>query len=134
MRAGHEVRRACVCHDACVLPTVLIVDDHPGFRASSRALLESEGFQVVGEAADGESALVAVRGLHPDVVLLDVQLPGLDGFEVAERIAEAPNPPAVVLISSRSAVSYGPRLARAAAGFLTKADLSGESLARLLAG
>jgi two-component system response regulator EvgA len=114
---------------------VLIVDDHPAFRESSRALLESEGFAVVGEAADGESALKAVQRLHPDVVLLDVQLPGLDGFEVAERIAAVAGPPAVVLVSSRSAASYGPRLARAAAvGFIAKVDLSGESLSRLLAG
>ena len=135
MRGGHEVGRSGVCHDDPVSPTVLIVDDHPGFRASSRALLESEGLQVVGEAADGGSALEAVGRLHPDVVLLDVQLPDLDGIEVAERIAASTHPPAVVLISSRSAASYGPRLAGAAAvGFLAKADLSGESLARLLAG
>lgn len=127
--------RSGVCHDASVSPTLLIVDDHPGFRASSHALLDSEGFQVVGEAADGESALEAVRRLHPDVVLLDVQLPDVDGIEVAERIAASADPPVVVLISSRSAASYGPRLAGAAAvGFLAKADLSGESLARLLAG
>lgn len=114
---------------------MLIVDDHAGFRASSRALLESEGFDVVGDASDGESALEAVQRLRPQVVLLDVQLPDLDGIQVAERIAESPDPPAVVLISSRSAAAYGPRLAHAAAiGFLAKADLSGESLARLLTG
>jgi two-component system nitrate/nitrite response regulator NarL len=114
---------------------VLIVDDHAGFRSSSRALLESEGYEVIGEAGDGASALVALEGLHPDVVLLDVQLPDVDGFAVAERIAASPNPAAVVLISSHSASAFGPRIAGAAAlGFLSKAELSGDSLTRLLAG
>lgn len=114
---------------------MLIVDDHAAFRESSRALLESEGFSVVGEAADGGTALAQVLSLRPDVVLLDIQLPDVDGFEVAERIADVAGSPAVVLVSSRSAASYGPRLARAAAvGFIAKVDLSGESLSRLLAG
>ncbi len=63
--------------------TVLIVDDHPSFRATARLLLESEGFEVVGEAADGTAGLLAARELEPDLVLLDVQLPDIDGFEVA---------------------------------------------------
>src|SRR5204863_8605691 len=75
-------------------PTVLIVDDHPAFRSLARALLESEGFAVVGEAGDGEDALVAVDALRPAVVLLDVQLSGLEGFEVAERLAEIRDTPA----------------------------------------
>ena len=65
--------------------SVLIVDDHPSFRATARVLLESEGFDVVGEAEDGSSALEAVAALHPQIVLLDVQLPDLDGFEVAAQ-------------------------------------------------
>ena len=77
-------------------PTVLIVDDHPAFRSLARALLESEGFAVVGEAEDGEAAIAAVAALRPAVVLLDVQLPGLDGFEVAERLAAQADAPAVV--------------------------------------
>ena len=93
---------------------VLIVDDHDGFRASARALLEAEGFAVVGEAADGIGALAAVERLRPDVVLLDVQLPDLDGFAVAERLAAAPDPPRVVLISSRDARRVRP--ARAGGG------------------
>ena len=92
--------------------TVLIVDDHAGFRAVARALLEADGFEVVGEAADGESALEAARRLRPDVVLLDIQLPGLDGFAVAERLAAAGRAPAVVLISSRGADAFRRRLAR----------------------
>jgi DNA-binding NarL/FixJ family response regulator len=113
---------------------VLIVDDHEDFRASARALLDAEGFAVVGEAADGIGAIAAVDRLRPDVVLLDVQLPDLDGFAVAERLADAPNPPRVVLISSRDASAYGPRLQAARAhGFLPKRELSGASLAALVA-
>ena len=66
---------------------MVIVDDHPGFRRSARRLLDAEGFDVVGESVDGESAVALVRQLRPQVVLLDVLLPDTDGFEVAERIA-----------------------------------------------
>ena len=71
---GHDVRGMAY--------RVLIVDDHAGFRSTARALLEAEGFEVVGEAEDGVSGLRAARELHPDIVLLDVQLPDFDGFEV----------------------------------------------------
>ena len=67
--------------------TIVVVDDHPTFRATACALLEAEGFVVVGEAADGRSALEVIERLAPDVVLLDVQLPDIDGFEVAARVA-----------------------------------------------
>jgi DNA-binding NarL/FixJ family response regulator len=111
--------------------TVLIVDDHASFRSSARALLEAGGFVVVGEAADGRSALSAVERLRPAVVLLDVQLPDLDGFAVAERLAEVT---AVVLISSRDASAYRRRLAGSPArGFLAKSELSGPALAALIA-
>jgi CheY-like chemotaxis protein len=89
--------------------TVLIVDDHEDFRSSATALLEAEGFTVVGGVADGGAVLDAVKRLRPDVVLLDVQLPELDGFAVAERLAAITDPPRVVLISSRDGASYGPR-------------------------
>ncbi len=113
--------------------TVLIVDDHDVFRESARALLEAEGFAVVGCAADGASALAAVQRLCPEVVLLDIQLPDLDGFAVAERLATVPDPPRVVLISSRDAAAYGPRLdAAPICGFLAKRELSGASLAALV--
>jgi DNA-binding NarL/FixJ family response regulator len=116
-----------------VRPTVLIVDDHDGFRESASALLEAEGFAVIGGAADGLTALEAVARLRPGVVLLDIQLPGMDGFAVAERLAAILDPPAVVLISSRDAKAYGPRLAAVPArGFLTKRELSGASLAALV--
>ncbi|MFL5840032.1 MAG: response regulator transcription factor [Thermoleophilaceae bacterium] len=81
--------------------TVLIVDDHGSFRTAARKLLEHHGYRVVGEACDGESALAAVRELRPDVVLLDVQMPGIDGFEVASRLNAIGKPPEVVFVSSR---------------------------------
>ena len=85
---------------------MLIVDDHPSFRASARRMLEASGYAVVGEAADGAAAVAAVRDLRPDLVLLDVRLPDLDGFEVAARLAELGGG-AVVLTSSRDAAEYG---------------------------
>jgi DNA-binding NarL/FixJ family response regulator len=113
--------------------TVLIVDDHAPFRAMARALLQLEGFEVVGEAANPHSALDAVRRLRPAVVLLDVQLPDLDGFEVARRLARAGDPPAIVLVSSRDRSSYRRRLAESPAhGFIAKSDLSGAAVAALV--
>jgi DNA-binding NarL/FixJ family response regulator len=116
-----------------VKPTVVIVDDHAGFRSSARALLEAEGFEVVGEAGDGESALVTIRRLRPRIVLLDIQLPGIDGFEVAERLAAVGDPPAVVLISTRGVSSYRRRLASSPVrGFISKSELSGNALSALV--
>ena len=123
---------AAVCHDPFIA-TVLIVDDHPSFRASARMLLEAEGFDVVGEAVDGASGLAAARALRPEVVLLDVQLPDLDGFEVAERLLAVNQELAIVLVSSRDRSSYGPLVEHSGArGFVSKSDLSGESIERLL--
>jgi DNA-binding NarL/FixJ family response regulator len=114
-------------------PTVLIVDDHAAFRASARALLQAEGFDVVGEAANGAAAVEAVAVLRPEIVLLDIQLPDLDGLAVAEQLARAADAPAVVLISSRDAAAYGPRLqGTRARGFIPKSGLSGEALAALV--
>lgn len=113
---------------------VLIVDDHPTFRSSARRLLEADGLAVVGEAADGESALAAATALEPDVVLLDVQLPGIDGFEVARRLTTSPGCPAVVLTSSRDWSEHGALvLGSGARGFVSKADLSGAALTSLVA-
>ena len=112
--------------------TLLIVDDHANFRSFARAMLSAEGFEVKGEAADGESALSEAIRLRPEVVLLDVQLPGIDGFEVANRLAQTDEPPKVVLTSSREASDYGSRLTNApVVGFIPKRDLSGEALAAL---
>jgi DNA-binding NarL/FixJ family response regulator len=109
--------------------SVLIVDDHEGFRARARTLLEAAGYDVVGEAGDGESALRAIRELAPNVVLLDVQLPDINGFEVSRRIHDQPYPPAIVLISSRDASDYGTRIRRSGArGFISKAELSAGTL------
>jgi DNA-binding NarL/FixJ family response regulator len=114
--------------------SVLIVDDHPSFRASARALLQAEGFEVVGEAADGAEALRAVEELHPDVVLLDVQLPDTDGFDVAARLTrQNASAPTVVLTSSRDGSDFGPLVKYSGArGFVPKAELSAEALAGLL--
>lgn len=114
-------------------PTVLIVDDHEAFRQSASVMLEAEGFQVIGQAADGPEALAQAERLRPDVVLLDIQLPGADGFAVAERLAALPDAPRVVLISSREASAYGHRVGKAPArGFIAKRELSGEALAALV--
>ena len=131
--AGHNARPARPCDHQSVRTTVLIVDDHDDFRRSAAALLAAEGFDVVGGVADGTAAAEAVERLRPDVVLLDVQLPDIDGFAVAERLAQATHPPQVVLISSREAAAYGPRVDTAhALGFLAKAELSGAALAALV--
>jgi DNA-binding NarL/FixJ family response regulator len=114
-------------HDMGARRTVLIVDDHEGFRNSARALLEADGFDVVGEAGSGIEALEVAAALRPDIILLDIPLPGLDGFGVAERLAEVAEAPAVVLVSSRDAIAFGPRLAQTPArGFIPKSGLSGE--------
>jgi DNA-binding NarL/FixJ family response regulator len=116
-----------------VATTLLIVDDHAGFRTFARALMEAEGLDVVGEAADGPSAIAEAGRLDPDVVLLDVMLPGLDGFEVCDRLAALASRPAVVLTSSRDATSYADRLRRSSArGFVAKHALSASALLALI--
>lgn len=113
--------------------TVLIVDDHPSFRAGARRLLEGEGYEVVGEAVDGGAALDAARELRPDLVLLDVQLPDLDGFEVAARLTADGDAPEVVLVSSRDGTDYGSLADRSGArGFIPKSQLSGAAIEELL--
>lgn len=115
--------------------TVLIVDDHAGFRSFARALLEAEGFDVVGEAADGASALALTRALAPELVLLDVALPDMDGFAVCEALFEDGGGPVVVLTSSRDVSAYRRRLERSRAhGFIAKSELSGPALAALAGG
>jgi two-component system response regulator EvgA len=116
------------------MPTsVLIVDDHPSFRLSARRMLEADGYSVVGEAEDGEAAISAVRELSPDLVLLDVQLPGIDGFEVASRLSLEADRPAIVLTSTREKSDFGEEIDHSSAhGFVTKGELSGEALAALI--
>ena len=114
---------------------MLIVDDHAPFRSLARRLLVAGGFQVVGEAVDGAGAVNVVRELEPDVVLLDVQLPDVDGFAVAEILAGRSGAPIVVLVSSRARLDYGSRVdASRARGFIAKADLSGDALRRVISG
>jgi DNA-binding NarL/FixJ family response regulator len=111
--------------------TILIVDDHPSFRRCARAVLESDGFAVVGEAEDGEGAISAIDSLHPDVVLLDIQLPDMDGFSVLDRLGA--DAPPVVLVSSREATDYNGLIGSSGAlGFISKADLSGAAVRSLL--
>jgi DNA-binding NarL/FixJ family response regulator len=127
------VRRCALCNHAPVTPTMLIVDDHAGFRARARSLLEGEGFDVVAEAESGARALELAAETDVDVVLLDVQLPDLDGFEVARRLCANGDAPAVVLVSSRDASDYGALIEGCGArGFVPKAELSGEAVRALL--
>ena len=126
-------RRAGYTIPAEMAITVLIVDDHPSFRASARMLLEAEGFEVVGEAPDGLTAIEAVHELQPQMVLLDVQLPDIDGFEVAARITANGSAPAVVLTSSRDVDDLGPLSDSVQVrGFIPKSELSGAALEALL--
>jgi DNA-binding NarL/FixJ family response regulator len=116
-----------------VARTIVIVDDSQPFRRSARSLLEVEGYDVVGEAADGAGALEVVSRLQPDVVLLDIGLPDGSGIDIAARLAGGPS--RIVIVSSRDPADFGRRLARSgAAGFISKDELSGEALASVLAG
>ncbi len=111
--------------------TILIVDDYAPFRESARSLLEAEGFKVVGEAENGVAALRLAKEVQPDVVLLDVQLPDFDGFEVADRLRKLQPAPEVILTSSRD--DYGPLIPTSSAqGFVRKDELSGKTLASAL--
>ena len=126
---------AFLCHDSLRMErTVLIVDDHPSFRSSARAVLEADGFEVIGEAEDGATALAANRDLRPDVVLLDVQLPDANGWDLCRFLCEIQPRPAIVLVSSRDASDFeGLVELSPARGFIAKADLSGEALRAALA-
>lgn len=129
LRADPEARSAPPCHPDGVAPTLLLVDDHAGYRAFARALLTAGGFVVVGEAADAAGAVSEADRLDPDVVLLDVLLPDGDGFDVCERIVRVDGRPAVVMTSSRDATAYRLRLAATSArGFIAKEDLTGAAL------
>ena len=116
-----------------VTRTVLIVDDHPSFRASARAILEADGFSIVGEAEDGATGLALLRRLRPDIVLLDVQLPDMSGFDVCVECGDL-DTTSVVLVSSRDATDYGSLIESSGArGFVPKADLSGAAIISLIA-
>jgi two-component system nitrate/nitrite response regulator NarL len=115
------------------MATVLVVDDHDGFRSFARSFLGANGFDVVGEAIDGASALSEARRLRPEIVLLDIQLPDMDGLDVARELLGEPAAPAIVLISSRDASDYGPSIAASGArGFLTKSGLTASAIRELV--
>ncbi len=113
--------------------TVLIVDDNDVFRSSARAVVQAAGYNVIGEAGDLAGAIAEAHALHPDVVLLDIQLPDGDGFTLADQLASEEQAPTVVLISSRERADYGSRVDEAsAAGFISKHDLSRGTLEALI--
>jgi DNA-binding NarL/FixJ family response regulator len=113
--------------------TILIVDDHPSFLAAARMLLELEGFDVVGVATDGESAVAETLRLAPDIVLLDIGLPDFDGFEVAARLQAAGASSAIVFTSSRESADFGPLIEESGAtGFIGKPELTGSAVRSLV--
>ncbi len=119
-------------HNRGVKETVLIVDDHAIFRRSARLLLEAEGYDVIGEAEDGRSAVSEAEILEPDLVLLDVFLPDIDGFKVASELTQR-GLAVVILTSSRDGRDFGPLVAESGArGFIPKTELSGASLAAVV--
>lgn len=110
-----------------------MVDDHAGFRSCARELLSAEGFEVVGEGEDGAAGLALAAELEPDLVLLDIQLPDIDGFEVASRLLAQNRDVKIVLISSRDRSAYGPLIETSGAvGFISKGELSGGMIEKLL--
>ena len=119
-----------LCDDFVVATKVLIVDDHGTFRASAHTLLELDGFDVVGEAEDGASGMDLARALKPDVVLLDIALPDMSGFDIAAQLTPETK---VVLTSSRQPADFGKRVQKSGAlGFIPKDQLSGEALRRVM--
>ena len=132
--AGSRIEVRASCDDnPWVSPTVLIVDDHAAFRSCARALLEADGYEVVGEAANGEAGIEAAHALAPDIVLLDVRLPDMDGFAVAESLRANGDGPTVIVTSSSDDPLYPERAAGSGAvGFVAKHDVCGAALDRLL--
>jgi CheY-like chemotaxis protein len=113
---------------------VLIIDDNVAYRAAVRQLLERGGFVVVAEAGDGVKGIEDAKTHRPDVVIVDVQLPGADGFEVAERLSGLGLPLDVILTSSLDRSDFGALVASSPAlGFIPKAELSAPAIEALLA-
>ena len=129
MEAARRVRETLA-----MAKTVLIVDDHPSFRTSARRMLEADGYEVVGEADSGRAALAASVELRPELVLLDVRLPDLDGFEVARRLLASDGPqPQIVLVSSHDSSDFGEDVELSGArGFVAKGELSAAAITLLL--
>jgi DNA-binding NarL/FixJ family response regulator len=133
-RVDPHVGGAVPCQHERVARTIVIVDDHDDFRSHAARMLTAGGYDVVGSCADGHSAVSTITALHPDVVLLDVQLPDIDGFAVIEQVERLlDGGPVVVLTSTREAIDYGARVAQSgAAGFISKAELSARSVDALV--
>ena len=113
--------------------SILIVDDHPGFRAQARRLLDCEGYRVIGEAVDCGNAYDRAVDLAPEVVLVDVNLPDGNGFELARKLSEIDAAPLVILTSSRDAAELEPCVsASPVRGFIPKAELSRTTIENLL--
>jgi DNA-binding NarL/FixJ family response regulator len=126
-------RKPPVINNAHVGARVFVVDDHVGFRESVRRLLEMEGYLVVGEAADGQTALLRMAELQPEIALVDVHLPDIDGLELASRLRKLVYPPSVILTSSHDGTDLLQFIATSgASGFVPKAELSREAIERLL--
>jgi DNA-binding NarL/FixJ family response regulator len=133
LRGGTDDRSRLRCNDSPMSETVVIVDDNDAFRTQARLLLTYEGYDVIGEAGDGTSGLDAVRRLQPNIALLDVQLPDVDGFSVARDVREDVRETAVVIISTRDATDYGSAMSTCGArGFIAKSELCGDALRALL--
>jgi CheY-like chemotaxis protein len=133
-RASHTALSSNRRHDPAVPLRVLIVDDNSAFRAAARQLLERAGFVVVAEAGDGGEGLRAAKEHTPDLAIVDVQLPDLDGFELAERLRAAERSPEVILTSSLDGTDFGELVAASSAlGFIPKAELSAPAIGALLA-
>ena len=114
---------------------VLLVDDNSDFRKVARRLLERHEFVVVAEADTGIGGIERAQEHRPDLVLLDVQLPDVDGFEVAERLSRLEASVAVILTSSLDDSDFGALVARSSAlGFVPKGELSASALRALLDG
>src|SRR3954468_23076932 len=112
---------------------VLLVDDHAAFREAAAAWLAHEGQDVVGSCPSGEEALTSCARLHPDLVLLDLHLPGLSGVAVAEILAATPDPPVVVIISSEAEAGLDAQVRNApVAGFIAKRALTWSTIDALL--
>lgn len=134
LSAGTDERAPHSCNAVPVSETVVIVDDNDEFRSRTRALLDSDGYRVIGDAADGSSGLEAVRALRPDVALLDVQLPDTTGFAVAERLRRQ-DETAVVIVSTRDASDYASAVSDCGArGFIAKSEICGDALRAVLEG
>jgi len=114
--------------------SALIVDDHPSFRASARRMLAAAGYEVIAEAEDGAAALAAADQLRPELVLLDVRLPDVDGFEIARRLTAASGPSLqIVLVSSHDSADFGDAVGSSGArGFVPKSELSAAAIGLLI--